>query len=122
MFKLQPVFLPCADPMARSGERGVAGTAVETGTGGVDSLTLEFNDTPCTSILRNIRHIALLDPEEALRLAENARADHLFEGTPLESKLHEEIAELTDRQHPAAVLLPPSSSFNPPQPRRAFGA
>jgi len=114
MFKLRPVFLPCADPLSRSGEREASSTAAAASGGGqFDSLTLEFSDNPNASILRNIICIGRLDLETALRMAENVRDDRLLRETPsLEAKLHKQIAELMNRRRQDANLAP-SSSFTP---------
>lgn len=104
MFKLQPVFLPCADPLFCSGEQSAAtGVMVSSETGGIDSLTLEFRDSPVKAMMRMIARLADRDPKEALRLAENALDSRLAEGMALEMRLRAQADELRDRLREAPL-------------------
>lgn len=76
---ISPVFVRHAQGVISEARAQAAVAGSDTEAGGVDSLTLEFNDNPWAAFLRRLdKAMALGDVAEALRLTRTALAENVF--------------------------------------------
>lgn len=84
-----------ADPLSRHQEAG-NDSGSEADTGGV--LSLEYRDTPFASFMRKIERLIDLDPSEALRMAQTAVTEKIFDEDMID-RIKLKLDQLIDLVH-----------------------